>query len=330
MKTKCKIFVFFLIPQIILHSCNEKGNEKEAHEGLPSSGYAILVHGGSGSFTGVDKNRADSLLMVIRMATSSGYDVLQNGGTAMDAVTNTIIILENHPFFNAGKGSVLTKEGHCELDASVMNGKDLNAGAVAGITGIKNPILAAKEVMIHSEHVMLSGKGAYEFAVSRGLEQVSPSYFFTNESLKRHKDRVNKDEKYGTVGCIALDRSGNIAAGTSTGGTSHKQYGRIGDSPVIGAGTYARNSTCGVSCTGIGEYFIRLSVAHDISSMIEYRNLTVQQAVDTIIRKKLPALGGKGGIIAMDRYGHTGIGFNTRAMLRGYKKSDGTEDYQLY
>jgi beta-aspartyl-peptidase (threonine type) len=211
-----------------------------------------------------------------------------------------------------------------------MEGKGLNAGAVAGISGIKNPILAAKEVMIHSKHVMLSGKGAYDFAVSRGLEEVPPSYYFTKESLKRYKNRVNKNKKHGTVGCIALDKSGNIVAGTSTGGTSHKQYGRIGDSPIIGAGTYANNNTCGVSCTGIGEYFIRLSVAHDISTMMEYRSLTVQQAVDTIIQKKLPALGGKGGIIALDKYGHTGIGFNTRAMSRGYKKSDGTENYQLY
>jgi L-asparaginase / beta-aspartyl-peptidase len=247
--------------------------------------------------------------------------------------------MEDSPLFNAGNGAVLTHEGKNELDASIMDGSNLMAGSVAGVTTIKNPIVAAYTVMTKSEHVMMIGKGAERFAEEQGLEIVDPSYFFDsmryNQLLKmKEKERgkeadaydpFTKDKKFGTVGCVALDQYGNIAAGTSTGGMTNKKYGRVGDAPIIGAGTYASNTTCGVSATGWGEYFIRLGVTRDIAALMEYGGLTVQQASDSVIMRKLPALGGNGGIIALDKKGNFAMTFCTAGMFRGYinRKRDG-------
>lgn len=262
----------------------------------------------------------------------------------MDAVIAVITFLEDSPLFNAGKGAVFTYSGKNELDASIMDGSNQKAGAVAGVTTIKNPIRAAHAVMTESGHVMLAGRGAEQFAAEHGLKIVDPSYFVDSaryrQFLERRKRERAKDgastvhdeseKKFGTVGAVALDRYGNIAAGTSTGGMSDKRYGRVGDSPIIGAGTYARNSTCGVSATGWGEYFIRLAVAHDISAMMEYAGLSLEEAADSVIMKKLPALGGDGGIIALDRKGNISMTFNTEGMYRGYIRSPGKPQVFMY
>ena len=224
--------------------------------------------------------------------------------------------------FNAGKGAVFTHNGHNELDASIMQGWDLNAGAVAGVGDIKNPISAAIKVMTESEHVMLCGKGASEFARTQGLEIVDSSYFYT-ENRWEGLQRALKAEKHGTVGCVALDKFGNLAAGTSTGGMTNKKYNRIGDSPIIGAGTYANNNTCAVSATGHGEFFIRYTVAHDISALMEYKNMSLQDAAKLVINKKLVEAGGVGGIIAVDKNGNITMEFNTNMMFRAYAKSNG-------
>ena len=254
-------------------------------------------------------------------AIRTGYQVLQNGGTSLDAVEQTIMILEDSPLFNAGKGAVFTHDKRNELDASIMEGSNLMAGAVAGVTHIKNPIRAARAVMEKSEHVLLAREGAEQFSLLQKLDTVSPTYFFT-EKRARSLERAIKEEKFGTVGCVALDQNGNIAAGTSTGGMTNKKWGRIGDSPIIGAGTYANNKTCGVSSTGWGEYFIRGVVAHDISAMMEYGGKSLKESANHVIHHKLTELGGSGGIIALDQKGNIVMEFNTEGMYRGYMNED--------
>jgi beta-aspartyl-peptidase (threonine type) len=279
----------------------------------------------------------------LKVALDSGYSVLENGGKSLDAVIAAIKVMEDSPLFNAGKGSVFNNDGKNELDASIMDGSNLMAGAVAGVTTIKNPITAAYAVMTQSDHVMLIGKGAEKFAGEKGLEIVNPSYFFDSlryrQLLKvkekemggqsstndRYEDPYIKDTKFGTVGAVALDRFGNIAAGTSTGGMTNKKWGRVGDAPIIGAGVYANNKTCGISSTGYGEYFIRLAVAHNISAMMEYADVSLQTAADSIVMTKLPALGGDGGVIGLDHQGNITMTFNSSGMYRGFiqKKGDG-------
>ncbi len=303
----------------------------------------IVIHGGAGTIKREnltpEKERAYN--EALTQALNAGYAVLENEGTSVDAVIAAIKVMEDSPLFNAGKGAVLTNEGKNELDASIMDGSNLMAGAVAGVTTIKNPITAAHAVMTKSKHVMMVGKGAEKFAEEQGLEIVDPSYFFdstryeqllkTQEREKITKagdesnDSVAGEKKFGTVGAVALDRFGNLAAGTSTGGMTNKRYGRVGDSPIIGAGTYAKNHTCAISGTGWGEYFIRLSVAHDISSLMEYAGLPLEEAADAVIMKKLPALGGDGGVIGLDRKGNIIMTFNTSGMYRGYKKGNETK-----
>ncbi len=259
---------------------------------------------------------------VLDSALRLGLDVLAGGGSSLDAVVRVIMCLEDHPLFNAGKGAVFTSEGKNELDASVMTGHDLNAGAVAGVTDIRNPILAARAVMEQSPHVMLVGKGASVFAEEVGLELVDPSYFYSRhryESLRNAQER----EKHGTVGCVALDRQGNLCAGTSTGGISNKRYGRVGDSPIIGAGTYANNRTCGVSATGQGEYFIRWTVAHDISALMEYKGMDVESAARRVVLEKLAEAGGDGGVVCLDAQGRPAMVTNTSGMFRAYGNSEG-------
>ena len=310
--------------------------------------FGLVIHGGAGTI--LKENMSDSLeaayTTVLGKALIAGHDILKKGGDAIDAVTASINIMEDSPLFNAGKGAVFTHEETNELDASVMDGATLNAGAVAGVTHIKNPINLAVEVMNNSDHVMLAGKGAEEFAQTRGIELVDPSYFYTQRrfnSLKRVKERealknstalVNdpfiKNSKFGTVGCAALDKNGNLAAGTSTGGMTNKRWNRIGDAPIIGAGTYANNATCAVSSTGWGEYFIRAMVAHDISALMEYKGLSLHEAAREVIQKKVPALGGDGGIVAIDKDGNVAMEFNTAGMYRAHMNSKNEMVIKIY
>ncbi len=294
----------------------------------------LVIHGGAGNInkTNIPDSVEGQYKSKLREALKSGYAILENGGTSVEAVRTAINILEDSPLFNAGKGAVFTHEGKNEMDASIMDGKMRNAGAVAGVTNIKNPINAAIAVMSHSPHVLLSAGGAEKFAKEQGLTIMDPSYFYTGkryEQLKKILEKENTDPKgqtdpgwtdykFGTVGAVALDMFGNLAAGTSTGGMTNKRYGRIGDSPIIGAGTYADNNTCGISATGHGEYFIRGVVAYDISAMLQYKHYKLKRAAREVIQKKLINMGGSGGIIAIDKKGHIVMEFNTTGMFRGF------------
>lgn len=299
--------------------------------------WALVIHGGAGvmSKEKMNEERQQEYILVLNNALEVGKEMLREGATSTDVVVEVIRVLEDSPLFNAGKGAVFTSEGKNELDASIMDGKTLNAGAIAGVTDIKNPITAAREVMLHSEHVFLSGKGASAFAKKQGLEMVSNKYFYTPsryESLKqlqKQERERNKRDNMGTVGCVVMDTYGNLCAGTSTGGMTNKKFGRIGDAPVIGAGTYANNKTCAVSCTGHGEYYIRLGFARDISALMEYKNLSVTEACREEIRK-LTELGGDGGVIALDANGNISMEFNTSGMFRGYCKSDGKKEIAIF
>ncbi len=309
----------------------------------------LVVHGGAGTITrrSMTPEVEQQYRAKLEEAMLAGHAILARGGSSLDAVEASIRILEDSPLFNAGKGAVFTHEGRNELDASIMDGKTLKAGAVAGVTIVRNPISAARAVMEKSKHVMMVGRGAELFATKMGLEIVDPSYFWTerrwkslqNELLKEQEQQKPKAEvipmfpderKYGTVGVVALDRSGNLAAGTSTGGMTNKMFGRVGDSPIIGAGTYADNNSCGVSATGDGEYFIRLGVARDIAALMTYRGMTVQQACDEVIQKKLENLGGKGGVVALDAKGYVAMSFNSEGMYRGWVGEDGKPTVLIY
>ncbi|HEY4619174.1 MAG TPA: isoaspartyl peptidase/L-asparaginase [Flavobacterium sp.] len=312
--------------------------------------FAIVIHGGAGTI--LKKNMSPELeaqyKSKLEEAVKMGYAILKNGGSSLDAVEKTINVLEDSPLFNAGKGAVFTNQGKNELDASIMDGKTLNAGAVAGVTTVKNPISLARAVMEKSEHVLLAREGAEFFAKENGIEIVNPSYFYTEnryESLlkaqEKEKNELNsgstsfydpfiKDNKFGTVGCVALDKNGNLAAGTSTGGMTNKKWGRIGDTPIIGAGTYANNNTCGVSSTGWGEYFIRNVVAYDISALMEYKGLSLENAAKEVIQKKLSKLGGDGGIVAMDKEGNITMEFNTAGMYRASINTKGELTIGIY
>ncbi len=300
--------------------------------------FGLILHGGAGSIKPgqLSAEREAEYNKVIMQCLETGYKILEEGRPALDAIEAVINIMEDSPLFNAGKGAVLTSDGLVELDASIMNGQTLAAGAVAGLHHIKNPISLARLVMEKSKHVMLIGDGAEKFAKEMNIPFVEQEYFLTParlEALKRIKARQEEeskgknvtmtntfweDTKRGTVGVAALDKNGNLAAGTSTGGVMNKKYGRVGDAPIIGAGTYANNNTCAVSATGTGEFFIRLSVARDISSLMEYKGMSLKDAADEVIHKKLQALGGDGGIIAIDKDGNVAWPFNTDGMFRGH------------
>jgi len=293
------------------------------------SNFAIAIHGGAGTITRENMTAEKELAYRFKLAEAlnTGYTILKNGGTSLDAVEVTIRVMEDSELFNAGKGAVFTNAGTNELDASIMDGSNLMAGAVAGVKTVKNPISAARKVMEETWHVMLSGDGADKFAQEQNLEVVDPIYFYT----QRRWDSLKKTQakKHGTVGCVALDKHGNLAAGTSTGGLTNKQWGRIGDSPIIGAGTYANNQTCAVSGTGQGEYFIRGNVAYDISAMMEYENTTVGEAARQVIGK-LSERGGEGGVIAMDSNGIISMPFNTAGMYRGFRKAGESSKIFIY
>jgi len=315
-----------------------------------SKPFAIVLHGGAGTI--LKQNMSDELekkyLAKLAEALDAGYEVLNTGGKSSDAVVATIKILEDSPLFNAGKGSVFTAEGKNEMDASIMNGKTLKSGAVAGVRKIKNPITAAYCIMQQSEHVMMTGSGAEKFAKKCGCELADSSYFFEEKRFKQLEkikqsekteldhgsskpiDVEFNDKKFGTVGVVALDKEGNICAGTSTGGMTNKKYGRVGDSPIIGAGTYANNKTCGVSCTGHGEYFIQAVAAYDVSALMEYKGYSLEKAADEVVNKKLKEMGGEGGLVALDAKGNIAMPFNTPGMYRAYKKSDGKMEILIY
>ncbi len=305
--------------------------------------YAMVIHGGAGTIEkkNMTPEREKQYRDALNSALSIGEEILQKGGSAMDAVEKTIHFLEDSPLFNAGRGSVFTNDGENEMDASIMRGSDLEAGAVGGLKTIRHPISAARAVLEKSDHVFLIGPGAEAFAKLQGIETVDPSYFKTErrwkslqKALEKEKsmgfhDTPPEDNKFGTVGAVALDRNGDIVAGTSTGGMTNKKYDRLGDVPVIGAGTYANNNTCGVSCTGHGEYFIRYSVAHDVSAMMEYTGVDVATAADKIINEKLIKAGGSGGLIALDNKGNVTMPFNSKGMYRGYVR-DGERYVGIY
>lgn len=313
----------------------------------------LVIHGGAGTITrqNMTPEKEKAYRLALSQALQTGHAILKKGGSSLDAVEAAIQIMEDSPLFNAGKGAVFTHEGKNELDASIMDGKTLKAGAIAGVTTIKNPITTARRVMEHSSHVMMVGKGAEQFAKEQGMEIVDPSYFYTEgrfQQLQKAKEeeKVELDhsgdsgsldeeifmegKKFGTVGAVALDQDGNLAAATSTGGMTNKRYGRIGDAPIIGAGTYANNQTCAVSATGHGEFFIRSVVAYDISALMEYKGLTVRQAAEEVVLKKLVILKGEGGVIAIDRNGNIAMPFNSEGMYRGYVKADGKVEIMIY
>jgi beta-aspartyl-peptidase (threonine type) len=299
--------------------------------------FAIAIHGGAGTIlkSSMTPEQEAQYRMKLAEAVDIGYAILEKGGTSLDAVEAVVQRLEDDSLFNAGKGSVFNSDGKVELDASIMDGNTLKAGAVAGVHHVKNPIRLARTVMEKSEHVFFIGDGAEKFAQEHGLELVDESYFFTEarwQSLQKAKakESLTEKEKHGTVGAVALDQHGNLAAATSTGGMTNKKFGRIGDSPIIGAGTYADNETCAISATGHGEYFIRAVVAHDIASLIRYKRLSIQAAAEEVVMNKLAKLGGTGGIIAIDRNANIAMPFNTDGMYRAYKVHGGNTFVAIY
>ena len=321
-----KKILFLIFPVILfLFSCKPAEKKQGATAVVAEEPHwAIVIHGGAGVITRdrLTPEAEAEYRGMLQTALDTGAAVLAGGGTALDAIERTIHVMEECPLFNAGKGAVFTHEGRNEMDASIMDGSNLAAGAVAGVTDIKSPISAARKVMEASPHVLLAGKGASEFAAGQGLEIVDPSYFYTEERYQQLRKALDKD-KFGTVGCVVLDLHGNIAAGTSTGGMTDKRWNRIGDTPIIGAGNYANNSTCAVSATGHGEFFIRYTVAHDISALMEYKGLTLDSAARLVVKEKLVKAGGSGGVIAIDRKGNISMPFNSEGMYRGYRTSEG-------
>jgi beta-aspartyl-peptidase (threonine type) len=315
--------------------------------------FGLVIHGGAGVIerASLSPEREAEYRAKLTEARDAGYAVLERGGPALDAVIAAVKILEDSPLFNAGKGAVFTADGTCELDASIMDGRTQAAGAVAGVKRIKNPISLARAVMEKSEHVMLTGDGAERFAQQQGFDFVPNDYFYTThrrEQLERAQQReaakkakktaqidspadsaFDRTAKYGTVGCAALDRQGNLAAGTSTGGMTNKKFGRVGDGPIIGAGTYAHNATCAVSATGWGEFFIRVGVARDIAAQMEYKGASLKDAAAATIAK-VGALGGDGGVVAIDRQGNVAMPFNSAGMYRGFRLSTGVAGIEIF
>jgi len=311
--------------------------------------FSITIHGGAGTILKEDMTPEleQAYLQGLQDALDAGYAVLEEGGTATNAVKAAIVILEDNLLFNAGRGSVFTKKGVQEMDAAIMDGKTLNAGSVAGVRNVRNPIELAAEVMINSNHVFLSGKGANDFAIKQGIKLEPDEFFFSQfryDQWKALRDSDNysldhthqgleelmKDKKFGTVGAAACDSNGNIAAATSTGGMTNKKYGRIGDSPIIGAGTYANNKTCAISCTGHGEPFICAVAAHDVSCLMEYKGLSLADAMDEVVHHKLVDMDGEGGMIGVDASGNVSMQFNSAGMYRGMRNSKGEHVVAIY
>ena len=324
-----------IIVLCFLISCSENKNQ--------SPDFSILIHGGAGTMEREKMSMEKELeyRKKLEEALNKGYEILENNGSSELAVIEAIKVMEDSPLFNAGKGAVLDERGEASLDASFMSGKNLNAGAVAGVKKVKNPITVAYSVMKNTPQVFLISEGADQFAKEQGLNLVDNSYFITERrkaqllknkkpvQLKDKKDSSSSISKFGTVGCVALDKNGNLSAGTSTGGRSNKKWGRVGDVPIIGAGNYANNNTCAISATGWGEFFIRNVVAHDISSLLEYKNLDIEEATK-ISLEKVKKLGGSGGVIALDKFGNYAMEFNTKGMYRGIRDSKGNFQVSIF
>ena len=311
--------------------------------------FSIAIHGGAGTILKEDMTPELEAAYIkgLEDAVSAGYAVLEQGGSAVNAIKAAVVVLEDNLLFNAGRGSVFTKKGVQEMDAAIMEGKDLEAGAIAGVRNIRNPIELAAEVMHHSNHVFLSGKGANDFAIKQGIKLEPDEYFFSQfryDQWKAMRDSDNysldhthqgleelmKDKKFGTVGAAACDAEGNIAAATSTGGMTNKKYGRIGDSPLIGAGTYANNKTCAISCTGHGEPFIKAVAAYDVSAHMEYKHMSLHDAMDAVVNKKLVKMEGEGGMIGVDAKGNVSMMFNSAGMYRAMQSSTGEKIIGIY
>ena len=308
----------------------------------------IVIHGGAGT---IDRNEMSAelekaYLEGLQNALNIGYGILEKGGSAVDAVKEAVIVLEDNILFNAGRGSVFTNKGDHEMDAAIMDGKTLDAGAVAGVKGVRNPIALATQILLNSDHILLSGEGAIDFAKKQGIPLEEDAYFYSQfrfDQLEAIKDSdtfsldhssINtntlKEKKFGTVGAVACDANGNVAAATSTGGMTNKKYGRIGDTPLIGLGTYANNATCAVSCTGHGEKFIQAVVAYDVSALMEYKQLDLEEASREVVMNKLVKIEGEGGLIAVDAEGNFSMTFNSAGMYRGVKTNDGKNEVAIY
>lgn len=307
------------------------------------SNFSIAIHGGAGTIAQNQLSAAKEAAYhdTLRRSMDTGYKLLEQGVSALDAVEAAVKVMEDSPLFNAGKGAVFTHDGTHEMDASIMDGSNLEAGAVAGISGIKNPVSLSRLVMEKSEHVLLAGKGAMDFARSQNISFEEDKYFYDDlryqqlqEAIKHNVTQLDHspltEKKYGTVGAVALDRHGNLAAATSTGGMTNKKYGRIGDSPIIGAGNYANNTTCAVSCTGSGEFFIRRVVAYDVSCLMEYKGLSLEDACQEVVHKRLLGIKGDGGLVAVDRFGNVCLTFNTSGMYRAAKTNSGLNLVKIY
>jgi beta-aspartyl-peptidase (threonine type) len=310
--------------------------------------FTIAIHGGAGTILKEDMTTEleHAYSEGLQQALDAGYAVLENGGAAVDAVKTAVMLLEDNLLFNAGRGSVFTKKGEHEMDASIMDGKNLFAGAVAGVKNIRYPIALATEVMLHSDHVFLAGRGAVDFALKQGIQLEADEFFFSqfrydqwkavrdsNTYSLDHNTKVEtlmKDKKFGTVGAAACDASGNIAAATSTGGMTNKKYGRVGDTPVIGSGTYANNNTCAISCTGHGEMYIRAVAAYDVSCLMEYKNLSLHEAMNIVVNDKLVKIEGEGGMIGVDAKGNYAMLFNSAGMYRGVRTNSGVNEVSIY
>ena len=325
-----------LIVSLLFISC--KPNNSSVNK-INNLNFSIVIHGGAGTMSKASMSDEVKKQYINKLdeAVSIGYEILKKGGSSQEAVEKSIIVMENSSLFNAGKGAVLNHDGNVELDASFMDGNTLDAGAISGSSVIKNPISAAISVMNSSPHVMLSGPGADKFAKSQKLDLKPNSYFITERrlnSLKSAKSKetssINIEQKIGTVGCVALDKFGNISAGTSTGGMTNKRWNRIGDAPIIGSGTYANNLTCGVSATGWGEFFIRSVAAYDISALMQYKGLSIQEASRIVIHEKIAKLGGDGGVIALDKDGNVAMEMNTEGMYRAHIDSKGNKTIKIF
>jgi L-asparaginase / beta-aspartyl-peptidase len=334
-----------LVAFAALADAQTQGKIESSTTSMKNNRFVLVIHGGAGTMERgkMTPEREREYRAGLRRALHAGYDVLKRGGSSLDATEAAVRAMEDDPHFNAGKGAIFTSAGTNELDASIMDGQTLKAGAVAAVKHIKNPIVLARLVMEKSPHVMLTCDGAEAFAKKNGMELVDQKYFFTQErwdALQRikaakksgkvgDKRLISDQDLHGTVGAVALDEAGNLAAATSTGGTTNKLPGRIGDSPIIGAGTYANNATCAVSATGDGEYFIRATVGHDISALMEYRGMKLQQAAQAVLNK-VAKLGGTGGVIAVDKNGNIALPFNTSGMYRGHVDSNGKFVVEIY
>ncbi len=317
-------FLLIVLSTCLLCACNPQSNE------VDEAGFAIIIHGGAGYITAdrIDSTSAQAYRDTLKLAMDTGYEILSRGGSAVDAVEACLNILEDCSMFNAGRGSVYNSKAQQEMDASIMDGHSLNSGAVAGVRRIKNPISAARLVMDSSKHVMLAGAGAEILAQHYGLSMEDSAYFYDPKGYKRIQEQIKRD-KHGTVGAVALDRNGHIAAATSTGGMFNKKWNRIGDSPIIGAGTYANDNNVGISCTGTGEYFIRTVAAHSVAAYWTYEGQQLDSAMATVLRD-IKNLGGEGGMIGLDKYGNLAWSFNTPGMFRAYRHSVKGENLQLF